>query len=691
MRLLSTVTVVVHVLLTVQRIADLRVFKPKGLFKNDYLAYCRIYGIRPHPQLLPSLPPTLPPITDLPSYKAIERHDAKYIDSNPEQPQLEQDVTPHFDFTVHERVAVRGMAFGHADMLATLPALKCCKHLRSVSFSRAGLSSSEVWDLALALPHTAITELILEFNPLLMEEDEPEAPAKHRVLVPKDTLPLPPVLYPSEFVGGDAPIPAPQPVTAGGAQAARVGTPAAGSRPSSRSASFRGGAIAAEAESTVKAVAAREKEKDLSAKLITYGLPGKTGGRIWSLFFKRFQKLQLLSLRGNDMGPADAAYIADALLHNESLTSLNLSVNPLQHEGVVQVLTSLQECSAPLTFLGLASVDMPAESVPTVVNCFKPEASLSFADMRARALREDRVAAELIMDINGLGLRELMLPLVSAALDAAEASKLAAAAAAAAAADPKAKGAAKPAAGPPTGSGRVKGPHPDSDFIAAFRLAAAQEVGLSAATAETIPPAPAPAAAQSGKPSPKGKGGSIPAPAPAAVPEPAPAPAPAPVDPDSRTFTVVRPGFLRVQQLDLTGNAGVGAEGLLALAQGLAPLYPSKQEEAVPAPAAARVAVPATGAGKKGAPAAAPAPAPAPAPKPTGPAVLSIAAYSCVPALHSAAQSGHSVEEKKGEEQQGERLVAVHDYASERRRERASEMVLQAVAVLRDVGVTLHL
>jgi hypothetical protein len=146
---------------------DFVLYQPKGLFRNDYLAYCKILGIWPHPRLLPyeadiDLPSESKSAVHAPTWRAFVASDTKEVDAGmPHEP-----ARLYFDFSIVSEVAVRGCRVGTWDLVALCAALRTATHIDTLAFSNAGLNAPQVFEIARVLPSTSVRTLLLDFNPI---------------------------------------------------------------------------------------------------------------------------------------------------------------------------------------------------------------------------------------------------------------------------------------------------------------------------------------------------------------------------------------------------------------------------------------------------------------------------------------------------------------------------------------------
>jgi len=417
-------------------------YAPLGFFSNDYLAYCKLMRLRPHPQLLPQLPAVVPPKADLPSSRLVARRAAaRPGSSSPREPQLalDEEEPRLFDLCARETLTVRGMLLGTADLSAALPALKHASHVGALVLSRAGLSTASVIALALALPSTTVRDLVLEGNSL--EEEGAEASVRIRFPLPSGCAPLPAEIYPDL------------------SSAAKTG----------------GGAEAPAAEEAAAAGAGSRRRSSVGmtgAGVQWYYLPGPSRARAWSLLASRLQRLKRLSLRGNGLGHAEAAAIGDALALNRDLEFLSLSMNPgLGDEGAAALAAGLRENRGRLTYLCLAGTGMGDVGVVALSAALGTGAAADGPALVARAAWEARIVGDLVTDINALGFREQQLAGVREEAGAAVASPASVPAGKGGAAAPAKGGkAAAPAGKEPVAPTAEVSAHPDAEFFAAFRL-----------------------------------------------------------------------------------------------------------------------------------------------------------------------------------------------------------------------------
>lgn len=274
----------------------------KGLFRNDFLAFCKQLGAQVHSQLLPSavlsdssasqsaIPrPRWQRASDIQPHDADQDHDHEDFAASGSHP-----ISRHaFDFTVREEVRVAAVAIQPDTYIAFLGALRFSSHTTRVALHGASLSASQLFELSEVLPHTQISELCIDYNPL-----EPGS---------------------ADYQPPSPPAPPPPPPEAAPPAAAKKGAAAAA------------------------AVEAPPPEPPKPAKV-----------HVWSLFLRRGQPLSKLSLRGNALGAADAAALAAPLALNTVCTELNLSDNVLADAGIAALCSGLRE-NRSLRCLSLAN------------------------------------------------------------------------------------------------------------------------------------------------------------------------------------------------------------------------------------------------------------------------------------------------------------------------------------------------
>lgn len=263
----------------------------KGLFRNDFLAFCKQLGAQVHSQLLPSailsdasaaqsaIPrPRWQRAADIQPHHSDHPEDLDEVAAGGSAPLARHA----FDFTVREEVRVAAVAIQPDTFVAFLGALRFSSHTTRVALHGAALSAAQLFELSEVLPHTQISELCIDYNPL----------------EPGSAVYQPPA----------PPAPPPPPVEAAPPAAGKKGAPAAA------------------------AVEAPPPEPPKPAKV-----------HVWSLFLRRGQPITKLSLRGSALGPADAAALASPLALNTVCTEMNLSDNALGDAGIAALCTGLRE------------------------------------------------------------------------------------------------------------------------------------------------------------------------------------------------------------------------------------------------------------------------------------------------------------------------------------------------------------
>lgn len=156
--------------------AELKEYSPLGLFRNDYYAFCNVYGISPHSQLLPLEKPEPLLETLLPSVtlSKILGQDATQDKGKPRdlgvipmpKPDGELHKPVYYDFSICDNVTIRFQALSQRDVLPMYRALRVSTHIRVLTLVGANLSRQMIQELAYALVHSCVAELRLEYNPL---------------------------------------------------------------------------------------------------------------------------------------------------------------------------------------------------------------------------------------------------------------------------------------------------------------------------------------------------------------------------------------------------------------------------------------------------------------------------------------------------------------------------------------------
>lgn len=150
---------------------EFALYTPKGLFRNDYLAYCKILGIWPHPRLLPyeadiDLPSESKSAVQTPTWRRAGTGDGKAGEDDDHGGASESARQRYFDFSIVSEVAVRGARVGMWDLVALCAALRTAGHVDTLVFQNAGLSAPQVCEIARVVPFTSVRTLGVEFNPL---------------------------------------------------------------------------------------------------------------------------------------------------------------------------------------------------------------------------------------------------------------------------------------------------------------------------------------------------------------------------------------------------------------------------------------------------------------------------------------------------------------------------------------------
>lgn len=307
----------------------------RGLFRNDYLAFCKQLNAQIHSQLLPSLSANTEDsggsAIPVPSWQ--QAHEDEEDEDEGEGKEGDDDRYGHdeddeavhgargeqgyrggsmrssatgvggisprhaFDFTVREDIRAISVPILPSSFTAMTAALRFSTHTTKVSLRNVGLTAAQIHELVRTLPFTQITELAIDDNPL----DDPF------ILQP----PPPPR--------------ANNPAASTEAAAPAKGAPGKGGPPE---------AAPAEAAAPVPA-----EPKFWHA---------------WSLLLRRGLPLTKISLRGNALKDRDAAEMAESLALNESCVELSLSDNDLGDSGVAALGRGLRE-NRTLKALSLAN------------------------------------------------------------------------------------------------------------------------------------------------------------------------------------------------------------------------------------------------------------------------------------------------------------------------------------------------
>lgn len=271
-------------------------YEAKGLWRNDYLAGCRMMGIRPHPCLLP-LEPSLVGTAHISAITAPSWKETKHAEEEEEETAGKvADRTEehrHFDFSAHEGIRVAGWQLGQADILAMCFALKHSLHTTTVELHNAGLTTQQIVQLAKLLPSTTVRSVSVDFNPLESPWLIVESPG------------------------------APTLVSA---------------RPSS-----------AKGAPTVTTAPAVQPGADASGEA-----SGVSRTHAFAILLRRTTGLVKVTLRGNNLTVSDAVPMADALRYNGTLQELNLGNNKLGDAGVAALMRGVRD-NRTLLMLSLAN------------------------------------------------------------------------------------------------------------------------------------------------------------------------------------------------------------------------------------------------------------------------------------------------------------------------------------------------
>lgn len=162
-------------------VAEVSSFEPRHLFKNDFLSYCKILGIFPHPRILPTEASMLVPTTQRPSAKIAARRRATIhsddaaslsLRMNEHVPEQKEDGGVSFDFTPKDDIIIKNTLVGTADSLALCSALRASTSIHTLTFYGACLSVHQIYELADALPSTSVKTLSIECNALDGPEED---------------------------------------------------------------------------------------------------------------------------------------------------------------------------------------------------------------------------------------------------------------------------------------------------------------------------------------------------------------------------------------------------------------------------------------------------------------------------------------------------------------------------------------
>lgn len=254
----------------------------------------------------------------------------------------------HFDFTIRPDISVRNMRIGHADTTAMILALKASSHTRAIHLHNSNLSADQIYALGRALPHTQVRTLHIDFNPL------PDC-----VIVMEASVPS-------------------------SAPAAAVATSRT-SRPTSSSAATRDAAAAASVAAA--AAAAATPAAPLEPKRV----------HVFAALLRRgAQALSRLSLRGNGFRPLDAAFMAEQLRFNNTVTELMLAHNALGDDGAAMLLDAVRD-NRSLATISLAANRLTSACVHNIAEAVGTF-TLSGSQAKVRNHMESRVIGELLAD-----------------------------------------------------------------------------------------------------------------------------------------------------------------------------------------------------------------------------------------------------------------------------------------------------
>lgn len=332
------------------------------------------------------------------------------IDGNVSDLQADSDDEPevqeHFDFTPVQDVIVKNMLFGPADLGSLTCALKACNTIRSLTFTRAGLTTRQLFALADSIPFTSLQTLAIEDNPL--PDNDPDAdPPTVQLAGPGrgDTA--------NAVQGGDDSIDVKRVMSAGPggspappAASAAKGKPTAAAKPDDRRGSMATSASGPGRRSSVVSGAAgtstaapADAQSPTNHSQVT--LPTRSRTRAWAQFMKRFSPLKRVSLRGNKIGPEEAEAICHSLSLNNTLQVLVLSHNRIGDAGLSSIAAGLRENSA-LASIAIADNGITFEAIPVLSQLLNGY-QLNTIEHDARKAMETSLISELSAEIERLG------------------------------------------------------------------------------------------------------------------------------------------------------------------------------------------------------------------------------------------------------------------------------------------------
>ncbi len=335
-----------------------------------------------------------------------------------------------FDWAPTQHLVVKNTLFGGADLVAACWALRACATVHTLTLHAAGLSARQLYELADALPRTALRTVSVEFNPL-------------------------PVLL-GRGGNDDGDIAQPVDAAAAEAVAAAARLTAATAEAGGAPADAAGGGVA-------------------GGKAAPHPMPRRTRAGAWAHLCKRFSPLARLSLRGNQIGPAEAGCLGEALALNDRLLELVLSHNRVLDAGAELFAVGLRE-NRSLRMLALAQNGIGAAGAGALAAALAATFPLTADEAAARDALSERVAADLEAEMRLFPPRAGGEPPIenpAAAVTAAAAAAATAAAAAAAAAVP-----------PPPAKGAKPDPRAGELAAAAEAAKSAAEAAVAAAAAE---------------------------------------------------------------------------------------------------------------------------------------------------------------------------------------------------------------
>lgn len=390
-------------------------FLPRKLFKNDYLSYCKLLGIRPHPSILPIEHSVDGSTVVLPSMKLANRRQQRYGGSNSSSstttthdvkdtptsavatnsssstPSVHHDehdtsAVPHeepeyFNFSFIKDIIIKQILFGNMDMFALTMALRTSTTIVSLNFTKANLTTKQLFLLADTLPFTTITSLTIDDN--VLSEDSGTSLDPPETILPPQSITVPSTI-PSD---GLPPVPENRRGSVSGNNNRRTSIVAPTDRP----------------VSPPKASVTASLTTDSNPPLISNNNYLRNRETVWSYFVKRYSPLVRCSLRSCGISSKEAVYLGNALSLNTNLQELVLSHNrSLADEGLTNLCKGLIE-NRTLVSLQLADTGLSHTSMNSLLSVVT-STTLTVQQEKEREIYNEMMVTELRNEVNKLGL-----------------------------------------------------------------------------------------------------------------------------------------------------------------------------------------------------------------------------------------------------------------------------------------------